>query len=48
VQLKDLILGAQIAENATLEEWQERTNQYEVSRGDLVEKVRDILESQAR
>ncbi|WP_377508468.1 histidine--tRNA ligase [Octadecabacter sp. R77987] len=48
VQLKDLILGAQIAENATLEEWQERTNQYEVARGDLVEKVREILESQAR
>ena len=48
VQLKDLILGAQIAENATLEEWQERTNQYKVARGDLVEKVREILESQAR
>ena len=48
VQLKDLILGAQIAENATLEEWQERTNQYEILRDDLVEKVREILESQAK
>ncbi|WP_417725616.1 histidine--tRNA ligase [Salipiger sp.] len=43
VQIKDLILGAQIAENASLEEWKERPSQYEVARGDLVAKVREIL-----
>ena len=46
VQIKDLILGKQIAENATLEEWKERPSQYEVARGDLVAKVREILEQQ--
>ncbi|UWR25755.1 histidine--tRNA ligase [Sulfitobacter sp. S223] len=44
IQIKDLVLGAQIAENATLEEWRDRPSQYEVSRGDLVAKVREILE----
>jgi histidyl-tRNA synthetase len=44
VQIKDLILGAQIAANATLEEWKERPSQYEVPRAQLVEKVRAILE----
>ncbi|WP_372893248.1 histidine--tRNA ligase, partial [Rhodosalinus sp.] len=43
VQLKDLILGAQIAESATLEEWKERPSQVEVARGDLVAEVRAIL-----
>jgi len=47
VQIKDLILGAQIAENATLEEWKERPSQYEVPRDQLVEKVRDILTGQS-
>jgi histidyl-tRNA synthetase len=47
VQIKDLILGAKIAENASLEEWKERPSQYEVARGDLVAKVREILEGQA-
>ncbi len=46
VQIKDLILGAQIAENATLEEWQSRPSQYEVPRDQMVAKVREILESQ--
>ncbi|MFV1592767.1 histidine--tRNA ligase [Phaeobacter sp. JH20_36] len=46
VQIKDLILGAQIAENATLEEWKERPSQFEVPRGDLVAKVREILAGQ--
>lgn len=46
VQVKDLILGAKIAESATLEEWKERPSQFEVPRGDLVAKVREILESQ--
>lgn len=44
VQIKDLVLGAQIAENATLEQWRDRPSQYEIPRGDLVAKVREILE----
>ncbi|UYV38188.1 histidine--tRNA ligase [Rhodobacteraceae bacterium D3-12] len=47
VQIKDLILGAKIAENATLEEWKERPSQFEVARGDLVSEVRKILDGQA-
>ncbi len=46
VQIKDLILGAQIAESATLEEWKERPSQFEVPRGELVARVRDILDGQ--
>ena len=46
VQVKDLILGAQIAENATLEEWKERPSQFEVPRAELVAKVREILAGQ--
>ena len=48
VQIKDLILGAEIAKNATLEEWKDRPSQYEVPRADLVAKVREILESQGQ
>jgi histidyl-tRNA synthetase len=44
VQIKDLIMGAKIAENATLEEWKDRPSQYEVPRSDLVAKVRSILD----
>ena len=44
VQIKDLILGAKIAENATLEEWRDRPSQYEVPRADLVTRVREILD----
>jgi histidyl-tRNA synthetase len=47
VQIKDLILGAKIAESASLEEWQDRPNQFEVPRDQLVTKVREILESYA-
>ena len=47
VQIKDLILGAQIAENATLKEWKERPSQFEVPRADLVKKVQEILDGQA-
>ena len=43
VQVKDLILGAKIAENADLTEWQSRPSQYEIPRDQLVAKVRDIL-----
>ena len=44
IQIKDLVLGAKIAENATLEEWRDRPSQYEVPRADLVTRVREILE----
>jgi histidyl-tRNA synthetase len=43
VQVKDLILGAKIAQNATLEEWKDRPSQYEVPRAALVDKVRALL-----
>ncbi len=43
VILKDLILGARIAESATLEEWKDRPAQVEVPRGDLVAAVRRML-----
>ncbi|QFT93901.1 Histidine--tRNA ligase [Roseovarius sp. THAF9] len=46
VQIKDLVLGAQIAENATLEEWKERPSQFEVTRDQLVAKVREMLDGQ--
>lgn len=45
VQVKDLILGAKIAENATLEEWKERPSQFEVPRDQLVAKLREVLAS---
>jgi histidyl-tRNA synthetase len=44
VQIKDLILGAQMAVDATLEEWKDRPSQYEVPRDQLVAKVREILD----
>lgn len=43
VQIKDLILGAKIAESATLEEWKDRPSQFEVPRDQLIAKVREIL-----
>ncbi|MDO6586911.1 histidine--tRNA ligase [Salipiger sp. 1_MG-2023] len=43
LQVKDLILGAKLAQDATLEEWKERPSQYEIPRSDLVAKVREIL-----
>lgn len=46
VQIKDLILGAEIAKNATLEEWKDRPSQYEVPRDHMVAKVRAILDGQ--
>ncbi|MGI9389080.1 MAG: histidine--tRNA ligase [Boseongicola sp.] len=44
VQIKDLILGAKIAETATHEEWRDQPAQFEVSREGMVEKVREILD----
>ena len=43
IQIKDLILGAKIAETASLEEWKDRPSQFEVPREHLVKKVREIL-----
>lgn len=43
VILKDLILGAQIAQGATLEEWKNRPAQIEVPRAALVAEVRRML-----
>ncbi len=43
VILKDLILGARIAQGATLEEWKNRPAQIEVPRADLVAQVRQML-----
>lgn len=43
VVLKDLVLGAQIAAGASLEEWKSRPAQVEVPRADLVRAVQDML-----
>ena len=43
VVLKDLILGAKIAESATLEEWKDRPAQVEIPRSDLVAAVAKML-----
>ncbi len=43
VILKDLILGAKIAEGASLEEWKARPAQVEVPRERLVDAVREML-----
>lgn len=43
VQVKDLVLGAQIAESASLEEWKDRPAQVEVPRSELVARVRAML-----
>ena len=46
VVVKDLVLGAKIAENATLEEWKDRPAQEEVKVSDLVAYVRRKLDGQ--
>ncbi len=43
VQIKDLILGAKLAEGASLEEYKDRPSQYEVPRDQMLAKVREIL-----
>ena len=43
VQIKDLILGAKIAETATHDEWVENPSQFEVARGEMLAKVQEIL-----
>ncbi|MEM1273034.1 MAG: histidine--tRNA ligase [Pseudomonadota bacterium] len=44
VQIKDLILGAKIAESASLEEWKAQPAQTEAPRGEIVAQVRAILD----
>ena len=43
VQVKDLVLGARIAAEASLDEWKAQPAQTEVPRADLVAEVRRIL-----
>lgn len=43
VQVKDLILGAKIAQDATVEEWKSQPAQFEVPTGEMVAKVQEIL-----
>ena len=43
VQVKDLALGAAMAEGASLEEWRERPAQAEVPRSQMVAEVRRVL-----
>jgi histidyl-tRNA synthetase len=43
VILKDLILGAKIAQSATLEEWKDQPAQIEVARGEVVAAVQKML-----
>ena len=43
VQVKDLALGAAMAEGATLEEWRERPAQFEAPRSEMVAAVRRVL-----
>ncbi|MFY0635984.1 MAG: histidine--tRNA ligase [Vannielia sp.] len=44
VQLKDLVLGAKLAEGLTREEWAEQPAQVEVARDSLVAEVRKMLD----
>ncbi|MEM8851147.1 MAG: His/Gly/Thr/Pro-type tRNA ligase C-terminal domain-containing protein, partial [Pseudomonadota bacterium] len=43
VQVKDLILGAKLAEQASVEEWKENPSQTEVQLSDLVPFLQDLL-----
>ena len=44
VQIKDLVLGAEIAETASVEEWKEQKQQFECDRADIVAKGKEILD----
>ncbi|SMX39011.1 histidine--tRNA ligase [Octadecabacter ascidiaceicola] len=46
LQVKDLILGAKIAETASQEEWSERPQQFEIPRADLVSRIKALLDEQ--
>ncbi|TCO73850.1 histidine--tRNA ligase [Rhodovulum euryhalinum] len=43
VQIKDLVLGARIAESASLEEWKSQPAQFEAPRAELVAQVKRLL-----
>ena len=45
IQVKDMILGKKISEEATLEEWKDRPSQFTVRREELVQKIKEILNS---
>ncbi|KQI69157.1 histidine--tRNA ligase [Loktanella sp. 3ANDIMAR09] len=47
VQIKDLILGAEIAKDATAEEWKDRPQQVEVPRTEMLARIRQMLEDQS-
>ncbi len=47
LQIKDLILGAKIAETATHEEWKDRPSQFEIPRAELVAQIKALLDAQA-
>ena len=46
VQIKDLVLGAEMAKSASLDEWKDRPSQYEVPREEMVAQVLAILKGQ--
>ena len=46
LQIKDLILGAKIAETATHEEWKDRPSQFEIPRAELVARITGLLAEQ--
>jgi histidyl-tRNA synthetase len=48
LQIKDLILGAKIAETATLEQWKDRPSQFEIPRADLVARILALLDEQSK
>ncbi|KAG1713660.1 Histidine--tRNA ligase [Nymphon striatum] len=48
LQIKDLILGAKIAETATHEEWKDRPSQFEIPRADLVTRIKALLDEQSQ
>lgn len=48
LQIKDLILGAKIAETATHEEWKDRPSQFEIPRADLVARITALLGEQSQ
>lgn len=43
VQIKNLVLGRQIAETATHQEWKNRPSQFAVPRADLITEIRQLL-----
>ena len=45
IQIKDLILGTQLAKSATLEEWKERPSQFTVPRNEMVSTVQEMLKA---